>query len=195
MVQDSFDVHEGMEVYGSDGEKIGKVTHIFSAAAFTDTLGNASADAEPTTAYGSGGTANSIASSGDFGVGNSDGSDETTASVGAGGALTIGGSTDSGFAGGFNSGSSGGPLQRLGSAGVSSQSESAAAGSASLTPSDTKYLEVHHGGVLGMGGDNLYVPFSAVQAVTNGESLTIHCSSHEAVHLFDQKPETVDVPG
>lgn len=202
MDQTSFDIQEGMEVFGNDGIKIGKVSHIFSGAPLGMGVGNegigSDVGSDATSSYGTSSIANTFGSpgaSGEFGSGNSGAGDVAPNRVETGSAATMAGSTDSGFAGGFTSGSPGGPVERFGSAGVASRSENGSAGSATLTPSDTKYFEVHYGGLLGIGGEHLYVPFSAVEACNPGESITVRCSSGEATHLFDQKPDGLDSPG
>src|SRR5438309_228590 len=48
-----------------------------------------------------------------------------------------------------------------------------------LGPSDTKYMEVHHGGHLHIGGESVYVPFSAIDLVEEDGSVMLRCTADE----------------
>jgi hypothetical protein len=62
----------------------------------------------------------------------------------------------------------------------------------SLTMSDTKYFECHHGGLLHIGGESLYIPFAAVAVVEDDNSLVLRCTADEAAVLYAQKPPPLD---
>jgi hypothetical protein len=162
-------LREGVEVYGSDGKKIGKVGHLFSAAA------------EPA-------------------------ADDATAGPSAEQAVVTGANADEAVevsempatynvtrvtasSGRFDSGGvppvTGGTPERDAAAGVEG-------GGVVLGPSDTKYFEVHHGGLLGIGGESLYVPFSAVNVVDADGAVTLKCTADEAASLYTERPVALD---
>jgi hypothetical protein len=58
-----------------------------------------------------------------------------------------------------------------------------------LGPSDTKYMEVHHGGILHIGGESLYIPVKAVNTIEDDGSIVLRCTADEATQWYAQKPE------
>lgn len=54
---------------------------------------------------------------------------------------------------------------------------------------DRGYIVVAHGGVLGIGGSHLYVPFEAVAGVAPGDSVGLGCSGNECRRLYSRRPE------
>lgn len=50
-------------------------------------------------------------------------------------------------------------------------------------------FEVDEGGVLGIGATKLYIPFSAVQTVDLGNSLTLNCTKAQAEAQYTNKPD------
>ncbi|MGH2443840.1 MAG: hypothetical protein ACRDFX_11865 [Chloroflexota bacterium] len=50
------------------------------------------------------------------------------------------------------------------------------------------YIQVRHGGLLGMGGDTLYVPFGVVAHVEPRKSVTLKCTLDECASLYTEKP-------
>jgi len=58
-----------------------------------------------------------------------------------------------------------------------------------MTPSDTKYMEVHHGGRFGHGGDSFYVPFAAVQLVEVNGAIILRYSVARVTELFSEPPK------
>ena len=58
--------------------------------------------------------------------------------------------------------------------------------------SDTKYCEVHHGGHLHIGGESLYVPFSAINLVEEDGSVVLRDTADQAVSRYSQKPAVLD---
>jgi hypothetical protein len=57
-----------------------------------------------------------------------------------------------------------------------------------LGASDTKYIEVHHGGRLHIGGESLYVPLDAIQVVEDDGSIVLRCTATEAAARYAHKP-------
>jgi hypothetical protein len=155
---------EGVHVYSFDGEKIGKVTHFFSAAAesfphdqpedpeFSDVAGVVSAamgrqmESEVADAR-----ANMATNAGFIAVG----PERAPVNV------------------------EGTPQHGLGM---------------ELGPSDTKYMEVHHGGHFHHGGESIYVPLTAIHVVEEDGSVVLRYTSSECVARFTQKPPPLD-PG
>jgi sporulation protein YlmC with PRC-barrel domain len=60
------------------------------------------------------------------------------------------------------------------------------------TASQGSMIKVNEGGVLGIGAKPLYVPFSAVQTVTPGDSVTLNCTKSQAETQYSTKPEFID---
>jgi ribosomal 30S subunit maturation factor RimM len=58
-----------------------------------------------------------------------------------------------------------------------------------VTPTgEQQYLKVKHGGLLGIGAEELYVPLSAVQNIVPGESVTINCTKDTCGDVYGTKP-------
>ena len=51
------------------------------------------------------------------------------------------------------------------------------------------YFSVHEGGILGIGGKEIYVPFGAVDDLSRGECLTLNCTREDANRLYATKPD------
>lgn len=60
---------------------------------------------------------------------------------------------------------------------------------ASSASGGQEYLKVQHGGVLGIGGTSLYIPFNAVQNVVPGESVTVNCTADTCGEMYGTKPD------
>jgi hypothetical protein len=169
----AFSITKGMEVYSTDGQKIGTVGELFSGVAETqDSAGTEFSD---------------IGSSPDGPVSDeARTSDSLAADLGrAEGAARA---YEASVGGVGSEGSAGLPGSLAG--GIVASLEGAGPGmGATLTPSDTKYFEVRHGGILGFGGEHLYVPFSAVDAVAPGDSVTLTCGLDECFNRFSRRPE------
>lgn len=56
----------------------------------------------------------------------------------------------------------------------------------------TGYFQVEHGGILGIGGTSLYVPFSTVEDLVRGDCLTLSCRKEECDQLYAHKPDSLD---
>ena len=162
-------LREGVDVYGSDGKKLGKVSHLFSAAPEpgpADTTTGPSAEQAVVTGA------------------NADEAVEVSEMP-----ATFNVTRVSASSGRFDSGGvppvPGGTPERDAAAGVEG-------GGVVLGPSDTKYFEVQHGGLLGIGAESLYVPFSAVNVVGADGAVTLKCTADEAASLYTERPASLD---
>jgi hypothetical protein len=173
MAVTAFNVAKGMTVYGCDGQKIGTVGELLSGQPEnTDSEGTPYSDVRTT--------------SGDPGSGanpEAGGSRQADTTLRA----SPQGATDA--SGGLYATNLGG-TPAVGVAPDDAVSTGVTAGDpgVTLTPSDTKYFEVKHGGILGIGGDHLYVPFSAVEAVAPGDSVTLACTLADCASRFGERP-------
>lgn len=57
---------------------------------------------------------------------------------------------------------------------------------------DTGYFKVEHGGVLGIGAKDLYIPFSAVSDVVPGDRVTVSCTHDVCIKQYETKPDFLD---
>ena len=64
--------------------------------------------------------------------------------------------------------------------------------SVALVADNTKYMEVHHGGHLHMGGESIYVPFDAVHVVEADGSIVLVCTADEAATRYCSRPGSLD---
>ena len=62
-------------------------------------------------------------------------------------------------------------------------------GTGSLGTGGSNILKVDQGGILGIGAKELFIPFSAVQTVVPGESISINCTKDACGSMFGEKPE------
>ncbi len=69
---------------------------------------------------------------------------------------------------------------------VQAQSQTSAISPVTSTGS---IFEVNEGGVLGIGATKLYIPFSAVQTVDLGNSITLNCTRAQAEAQYTAKPD------
>jgi|SRR5579872_4802463 len=56
----------------------------------------------------------------------------------------------------------------------------------------TGYFKVEHGGILGIGAKDLYIPFSAVSAVVSGDRVTVSCTQDDCIKQYETKPDFLD---
>lgn len=61
-----------------------------------------------------------------------------------------------------------------------------------LGADDTKYMEVHHGGHLHIGGDSIYVPFTAINVVEDDGSVILRYSADQVASRYSQRPAPLD---
>lgn len=59
---------------------------------------------------------------------------------------------------------------------------------ATWTGSESGYVVVSHGGVMGIGARHVYVPFSEVTRVQAGERLMLHCTADQCRAKYAAKP-------
>lgn len=69
---------------------------------------------------------------------------------------------------------------------VQAQSQTSSMGPDTSTGS---MFEVDEGGVLGIGATKLYIPFSSVQTVNPGDSITLNCTKSQAEMQYGNKPD------
>jgi len=182
----AFSIHAGMTVYATDGQKLGTVGNIFSGQPSRDTnegpysnVGSGSPSAPASTDWS--GTDSGATGGGTLEAGA--GIDDTGPTQ----PVPYLASTDSNPGPGTQGtgdiayeNAVGGEALTGGDAGIGS--------GAMLTPSDTKYFEVHSGGILGIGGTTYYVPFDAVDAVAAGTDVTLSCTQEECAQRYSEKP-------
>jgi hypothetical protein len=64
-------------------------------------------------------------------------------------------------------------------------------GAMTFSPSDTKFMEVRHHGLLGLKSETVYVPFDAVDAISP-DSITLACSREDALRIYGNRPAPVE---
>jgi hypothetical protein len=151
-------VRRGMDVCGSDGRKIGKVTRLFSGAAVH--MG--------------------AHEHGDVDVTPDDGAHLILGDAPATYDAALIGNAD------YGSGQVSGIAPFAGPDSGHSTGETPE-GAATFAPSDTKYMEVHHHGLLGRHQERIYVPFSAVEAISE-DNIVLDCTYDEAARLYSDQP-------
>ena len=57
------------------------------------------------------------------------------------------------------------------------------------TVSRPGYFQMEHGGILGVGAKDLYVPYSAVDDCVPGDCVTLGCAKDECYRLYAGKPD------
>lgn len=234
------DIQKGMDVYGSDGEKIGTVHQVFPggmANSWTDTssetwsgggpgtLGDESrthGDTGTSGGPGTLGTESRVYSGTSQGGGPGTLGDEsrtateygaTSGDVDTASGTGISGASDprasassgtdisgtTGTAGGFSSGTGTSDLGGETTGVIEEDTvivESVPAGTWSGTGAGPDvgtntgngYLDVDHGGFLGIGTQHLYIPFSEVQSVEPGTSVTLSCTKDECINQYQNQP-------
>lgn len=194
-------IEKGMEVYGSDGEKIGSVADVHSAGPGQDTSAGYAAAGSTSDSPGMG-TAGLVVeevdvvdvapeyipSGGDMGTAAAAG----TGASGTGLGGTVGGASDSGMSGTtWNAGS--GSTGDIGAVGTANDQNT----SPGYTPGGTTpvaaygggYLHVEQGGILGIGAKDLYIPMSEVQDVDPGNCVSLSITKRQADDNYQTKPD------
>lgn len=138
---DTIRVHQGMEVFSSDGAGIGSVTQVWDDAGL---VGTPPGDTVDQAAYG------------------------TTDALG-GGAGSMAYNVDNALEPGI-----------------------APEPHAPAIPSDRRYFQVRHGGFLGIGASDLYIPFTAVCDCVPDQNVTVNCTKDECAQLYARKPDFLD---
>src|SRR5947209_782908 len=158
-------LREGAQVYGSDGKKLGKVRHMFTAAAGSVSRGDvdqASSDLYAGSGFGAPEVAEEQARMVDISM------DRVNAVTDAGAGITAKWDDQPR------------DVNVPDSPGVT------------FGPSQTKYFECHHGGHLGIHSECLYVPFAAVALIEDDGSVVVRFTAEEAVSLYGEKPGALD---
>lgn len=151
-------INQGMDVYSSDGKKVGTVAGVLDTGHAGDS-GQSSTTTEVREAQ---------VRPEDKAVDSWPLSD-TTASYGA---LDAGIGQDAGA---------------LGSAQGTDDAMTDVTGSGNGT-----YVQVDHGGLLGIGAQHLYIPLHDVE--TSGDRLTVNCASDQCGDRYGEKPPSLDSP-
>lgn len=162
-----YTLEHGMDVFSSDGQKLGTIQRLFSAAPTATTPATADDEAD------TGGT----------------GQPDTSVGTGVPAVQSAVGLRSAAGSAGLDSG----PATAIAAADGNDQSsgQSADQDGVDFTPSDTKYLEIHHGGVLGFGGTSFYVPYSQIETLAP-DAVTLKCAAGEVESRFAQSP-AVDI--
>jgi hypothetical protein len=159
MAINTFDIQRGMEVFGSDGQKIGNVDEVYSNTDATGTETGAeatsTADEDSSTSADNGGIG--LAQNLTVGLFASDDEREPAVDV----------TRDPGDL----------------------QEEYGTSATATSTPDDGSYFTVSEGGFLGLGAKQLYIPFSAVDTVAGGNVVTLSYTKEDVADRFTQQPD------
>lgn len=196
-------IRHGMDVYGSDGEKIGTVAESNAGDAADNTtsgnmgvgggsgvLGNESRVGRETgTSGGPGSLGNESRVDGGYGTsgGRASLGNETAATTDTSSAPY--GSTSGGYGSSdaTDADSMGGidyiETETVVIEGVPAGSSYGSAPAATQARSTTGYMEVDHGGFLGIGAKALFVPYDAIQDVTE-DRVTLNCTKDEAIQQY-----------
>jgi hypothetical protein len=161
MSTNTFDIQEGMEVFASDGQKIGKVDEVHAnAGAATETGAQAMSSADESSTYN--------ADQSDFGAADNLVVDRVSTNDASGSAHDV--TRD--------------PTEV--------REEYGTTATATQTRGDTGYFKVSEGGILGLGGKDLFVPFTAVETVAAEGIVTLSYTKDDADHRFDHQPGEAD---
>ncbi|MBV9280047.1 MAG: hypothetical protein JOZ41_08205 [Chloroflexi bacterium] len=197
-------IQKGMDVYGSDGEKIGTVAETATAAGGVPggelgAGGGPGALGDEDRVYGGPGAGGGAGSLGDeervatdasFGGTGALGDEEPVTGGGGGGSQALGTEERVGVdtrSGALGDETRAGSDYGTGGGGSSLSDDTAAgddAGIGAAIPGGAEYFEVDHGGFLGIGAKALYVPFSAVQEVVPGDRVVLSCTREECESRF-----------
>lgn len=191
-------IEKGMDVFGSNGVKIGSVADVHSTVGSGGTAG-----------YGTGGSDQGMgnpalvveevdvvevapdytAGSGDMGTASAAG---TGASSGSGLGGTVGGASDTGATWNAGSGSTG----DIGAVGTANDQNTSPGyvpgGTTAATVGGGGYLHVQQGGILGIGAKDLYIPMSEVQDIDPGNCISVSITKQQADDNYQTKPDFLD---
>lgn len=163
-------IHPSMDVYGSDGEKIGTIGDVYpdlQSPVDLKTVGPESVGmADP---WNSGGTEPAPVEQ----VHVTNPTADSGMTVAADSMMT----NDSTSVTGTQAG-----------ADVATAEESAPGTGRVGTVVENLYLRVSSGGILGVGGHDLYIPSNAVTDVVPDERVTVNCGKDECARLYGTKP-------
>lgn len=195
-------IEKGMDVFGSDGDKIGSVADVHSTSGSGGTAG-----------YGTSGSGQGMgnadvvveevdvvevapdytASSGDMGTASAAG---TGASSGSG---TGGGVADSGMSGATGGGNTSGTTWNAGSGSSGDIGATGTANDQNTSPgympggsTSDAYIHVEQGGILGIGAKDLYIPMSVVQDIDPSNCISLSITKQQADDSYQTKPDFLD---
>jgi len=176
-------IEKGMEVYGSDGEKIGSIAEVYSGTTTDNTAVGSTGDivveqvdvVDVAPAYTSGtGTVGTTAAAG------------AGMSSGTGAGNTVGGASPTG-----TTSTSGTGTQDFSgttwNAGTATTGDIGGTGIATMTGGG--YIHVQQGGILGIGSKDLYIPISDVQDVDPGNCVSLSITKQQADDNYQTKPD------
>jgi hypothetical protein len=215
VIDNTSDIQSGMEVFGIDGEKIGTVSEVYRNGGFgtpSDTTWQAGSgvgelDVETVTIAETNASDASFrdptATGPDYGSTTSDTSFRDPTAPGAGYGSTT--TSDTSFSDPTAPGAGYGnppptgttytdPTSSdtgftTGTPGFAGPTAPQTAGGGTATATSTGYFKVEHGGILGIGAKDLYIPFSAVTTTVPGQNVTIDCTKDECADRYSQKPD------
>lgn len=199
MIDNASDIQSGMEVFGIDGEKIGTVSDVYRSSGYgtpSDTTWQAGSgvgelDVETVT------IAETNASDASFRDPTATGADygsTTTTDTSFRDPTAPGASYENTAPTGttYTDPTSSDPGYTTGTPGTPSFSGSTAPqtmGGGTATATSTGFFKVEHGGLLGIGAKDLYIPFSDVMTTVPGQNVTVDCTKDECVDRYSQKPD------
>lgn len=180
-------IEKDMEVYGSDGEKIGSIVEVYSG-----TGGDASASD-----FGQGAPADVVVEQVDI----VDVTPDYATGTGSAGTVSpggIGGSDRTGLgsmAGTTPGTGTTGDIGGIGTVDDQSTSPGYVAGGAGVaTVTGSGYIHVRQGGILGIGAKDLYIPISEILDIDPGNCVSLSINKHQADNDFQTKPDSLGTP-
>lgn len=201
-------IEKGMEVYGSDGHKIGSIAEVYhgtDGGGMSGTQGMQNGDVvleevdiveivpDDVTA----GDSTAMGSAGTSGPGSTAGGTPFTGTQAAAGTTVASGATGSDNASGvtWNSGAgSTGDIGAVGTANDQNTSPGYVAGGTGVPTTMTGggYIHVEQGGILGIGSKDLYIPITEVQDIDPGNCVSLTITKHQADENFQTKPDFLE---
>ena len=164
MSTNTFDIQEGMEVFASDGQKIGKVGEVINRGGVaTESGASAASTVDESSSYSS-----DTSDTGDFGA-----ADNLTLNRDA-------------------SGSAGGTGYDVTRDSTELREEYGNLATETRPAGTSGYFTVSEGGIFGLGAKELFVPFTAVETVAADGVVTLTYPKDEVNSRFDHKPDETD---
>jgi hypothetical protein len=189
-------IDKGMDVFDINGEKIGTVDEVYSSLYGS----SANQPASPGSGGGAGalGDESRVNQSPGHGGQGALGNESRAGTTPPGGSGALGNEsmvtgnteatqTNDGTPAGINSVGESGVDEILVEEEVDIPVSAEMAGGAT----DERYFKVQQGGILGIGGKSLYIPFSAVQDVVAGDSVTLDCTKDECDARYGSMPASL----
>jgi len=189
MIDNTNNIQSGMDVFGSDGEKIGKVADVYASGWSGGTpgttwqagsgVGELDIETVSTAETGTPGDTS-------FRDPSAPGASYTNESV-TGTTYTDPTSSNPGYTTGTSdfTGSTGSGTGSF----AGSTAPQGMGGMGTATATSTGFFKVEHGGIFGIGATDLYIPFSDVATVVPGDSVTVSCTKDECGDRYAHKPD------